>query len=466
MTAYDLKIEHGTVITMDGQRRILKDGAVAIRGDRIVAVDKTAALADQPAERTVDATGRVVLPGLVSAHCHNVQALARGLGDDVPVELWTYGRIYPYETRLTEEDAYWSTLLNCAEMIRTGTTCHADPGGYVMDGVGQALTECGLRGIITWAGMDDFPKGYAPPLDFPGCKTTEETLAASERLVKRWHKSANDRVRVSYGLRVEPNVSDELFQGVKACADRDATIVQFHCLLRGLSDVVRERTGMSTVQWMAGLGVLGPNWLLAHMSDASDSDVVIVKMHDAKVAHNPGASMHSTYGAASRGKVPEMLERGVTVGLGCDSAAANNSLDMFRAMYQVATVHKEVRLQPDLIRPEKALEMATIDGARALGWDAEVGSLEPGKRADLIVVNARRANWVPMHDFSIVANLVYAGEGADVEMTMVDGRIVMESGRLTTIDVDRVLVEAQRIAERIIRTLPYQGSLRPRWPVV
>jgi cytosine/adenosine deaminase-related metal-dependent hydrolase len=129
VTACDLKIEHGTVVTMDGQRRILKDGAVAIKGNRIVAVDKTAALAGQPAARVIDATGRLVLPGLVSAHCHNVQALARGLGDDVPVELWTYGRVYPYETLLTEEDAYWSTLLNCAEMIRTGTTCHADPGG-------------------------------------------------------------------------------------------------------------------------------------------------------------------------------------------------------------------------------------------------------------------------------------------------------------------------------------------------
>ena len=160
------------------------------------------------------------MPGLVSAHCHNVQALARGLGDDVPVELWTYGRIYPYETLLTEEDAYWSTLLNCAEMIRTGTTCHADPGGYVMDGVGRALTECGMRGTFAWAGMDEFPKGYAPP-------------------------TANDRVRVSYGLRLEPNVSDELFQGVKTCADRDDTLVQFHCLLAGLSDAVKEKTGMS-----------------------------------------------------------------------------------------------------------------------------------------------------------------------------------------------------------------------------
>ncbi len=445
-------------MTLDGQRRILDDGAVAVRGDRIAAVDTTAALTGQPAGRTIDATGRLVLPGLVSAHCHNVQALARALGLDVGVDLWTYERIYAYEALLTEEDAYWATLLSCAEMIRTGTTCHADPGGYAMDGVGRALTECGARGIFAWAGMDEPPKGYEPPPGFPGLRTTEETLAANEGLVKRWHQTANDRVRVSYGLRIEPNVSDDLFQGVKACAERDATLVQFHCLLLGLSELVKERVGMSTVQWMAGLGVLGPNWLLAHMSDASDSDVVIVKMHDAKVAHNPGA--------VSPGKFPEMLERGVTVGLGCDSTAANSGLDMFRAISQVATVHQEMRLEPDLLPPEKALEMATIDGARALGWEGEIGSLQPGKRADLIVVNPHGANRTPTQASSIVANLVSAGEGGDVESTIVDGRILMENRRFTTIDVEKVLAESRRIAERVVTKLPYQETLRPRWPVL
>jgi len=135
-------------------------------------------------------------------------------------------------------------------------------------------------------------------------------------------------------------------------------------------------------------------------------------------------------------------------------------------MYQVATLHKEVRLQPDLVLPEKALEMATIDGARALGWEDAIGSLEPGKKADLIIVDTRRTNWVPLHDFSIVPTLVYSGEGADVETTIIDGRIVMEERRLTTIDVGKVLAEAQRIAERIVRQLPYQETLRPRWPVV
>jgi 5-methylthioadenosine/S-adenosylhomocysteine deaminase len=452
VTAFDLKIEHGTVLTLDGRRRVLDDGAVGIRGDRIAAVDETRALAGQPAARVIDATGRLVLPGLVSAHGHNVQALARGLGGDGAIDVWTHARIYPYETLLTDEDACWSTLLNCAEMIRTGITCHADPGGYAMDGVGQALTDCGMRGVFGWAGMDEFPKGHEPPAGFPGRKTTEETLAASERLVKRWHRTAGDRVRVSYGLRLEPNVSDELFQGVKACADRDQTLVQFHCLLPGLSDAVKERVGMSTVQWMAGLGVLGPNWLLAHLAEASDSDVVIVKMHDARVAHDP------THGAASKSKIPDLLARGVTVGLGCDSMAASDSLDMFRAMRQVATVLED--------RPEKALEMATIDGARALGWDAEIGSLEPGKRADVIVVHARRTQPVPIHDFSTVASLVYAREGGDVETTIVDGRVLMENRRLLTIDGSRVLVEAQRIAERIAGRLPSQETLRPRWPAL
>jgi cytosine/adenosine deaminase-related metal-dependent hydrolase len=320
-----------------------------------------------------------------------------------------------------------------------------------MDGVGQALTDCGMRGVFAWAGMDEFPEGHEPPAGFPGRRTTEETLAANERLVKRWHKTAGDRVRVAYGLRLEPNVSDELFQGVKACADRDQTLVQFHCLLPGLVDAVKERVGMSTVQWMAALGALGPNWLLAHMAEASGSDVVIVKMHDARVAHDP------TPAAASKGKVAELLARGVTVGLGCDSMAAGDGLDMFQAMRQVATVVED--------RPGKALEMATIDGARALGWDAEIGSLEPGKRADVIVVDARRASGAPVHDFSTAAGLACAREGADVETTIVDGRVLMENRRLSTIDGVRVLAEARRITERIARQLPHE-TLRPRWPVL
>src|SRR3989338_10118839 len=152
--------------------------------------------------------------------------------------------------------------------------------------------------------------------------------------------------------------------------------------------------------------------------------------HDTKICHNPGATLHGAYGAAVIGKFPEMLEMGITVAMGCDSSAANNSLDMFRTMYEVATVHKEIRLIPDLIPPEKALEMATVDGARALKWEKEIGSLEKGKKADVIIVETRRSNWIPMHDFSIVPNLVYSGEGADVESSIIDGKIGMENRKI------------------------------------
>jgi 5-methylthioadenosine/S-adenosylhomocysteine deaminase len=199
------------------------------------------------------------------------------------------------------------------------------------------------------------------------------------------------------------------------------------------------------------------------MAVLTDDEVKMLKDHDVKICHNPGATLHGAYGAAVIGKFPEMLEMGITIGMGCDSSAANNSLDMFRTMYEVATVHKEIRLVPDLIPPEKALEMATIDGARALQWENEIGSLEKGKKADVIIVDTHRSNWVPMHDFSIVPNLVYAGEGADVETSIIDGRIVMEKRKILTVDVESILKRAQNAAAEIIAQLPYR--IEPRWPI-
>ena len=190
----------------------------------------------------------------------------------------------------------------------------------------------------------------------------------------------------------------------------------------------------------------------------------MLKERDVKVCHNPGASMHGAYGACIVGKFPEMLAKGITVVLGTDSSAANNSLDMFRAMYQVATAHKEIRLIPDLILPEKALEMATIDGARALMWDDEIRALEKGKKADLIIVDSTRPNWIPMHDFSIVPNLVYSGSGDDVETVIIDGKIVMENKILKTIEPKDVLQEAQKCSEKIVTSLGYK--MNPRWRLV
>ncbi|MEM3021256.1 MAG: amidohydrolase family protein, partial [Candidatus Caldarchaeum sp.] len=230
---------------------------------------------------------------------------------------------------------------------------------------------------------------------------------------------------------------------------------------------VRKRTGRTTVEYLDSLGVLGPHWLLIHMGWITDKEVKLLKDRDVKVAHVPGASMKGAYGSIAFGKFPELISSGVTVCLGCDSCAANNSLDMFRAMYLAASAHKEVRYDPDLILPEEALEMATIQGARAVGMESQVGSIEKGKRADLIIVNPNSSNWIPNHEFALIPNLVYSAEGRDVETVMIDGRVVMENRRMTTVDEQKVLEESQKSSERILDRLEEKFGLKlsPRWPI-
>jgi 5-methylthioadenosine/S-adenosylhomocysteine deaminase len=459
-------IKNGTILTMDPRRRIIKDGAIAIENDKIVDVGKSAALKDYQADKVFDASDRIIMPGLVDAHIHNVQMLSRGIGDDVDLIAWCYDRIYPYEVILNRSDeyTYLSAMLCCAEMIRTGTTCGADPGGYKMENVARAFADTGFRGIVSWSGMDQWSDDRPLPDGLLGKLQTDATMKEEERLIELWHGRANGRIRASYALRVEPNVTDDLYQRVKAASERDGVIVQYHAAVnKDQVEWVRRKTGYTTIAYMNKIGVLKSNWLLTHMAVLTDDEVKMLKDNDTKLCHNPGATLHGAYGAISVGKFPEMIEQGITVGMGCDSSAANNSLDMFRTMYQVATSHKEFRLVPDLISPEKALEMGTIDGARAIAWDDEIGSLEKGKKADVIIVDTQRSNWIPIHDFSIVPNLVYSGEGADVETSIIDGRIVMENRKILTMDVDSVLRRAQAAATDVISQLPYK--IRPRWPI-
>ncbi len=456
-------IKNGTVITVDSQRRIIRDGAVAIENDRIVDIGKTESLKDFQAEKVFDAKECIVMPGLIDAHCHHVQMLARGIADDVDLIAWCYDRIYPYEAHLDDQGTYLSALLCCIEMIRTGTTCVCDPGGYRMDNVGRALTEIGMRGIIAWAGMDQWSVDRLLPNGLPGKLTTEETLRVEEKLVQDWNGAAGGRIRACYGLRVEPNVSDKLYRGINELAKRDGVMVEMHAAVnKDQVEWVRQRTGHTVIEHMNSLGVLGPHWYLIHMAVLTDEELRMLKANDCKIIHVPGATMHGAYGSARVGKFPEMIDMGLTVALGCDSSAANNSLDMFRAMYQAATLHKEVRIIPDLIAPEKALEMATIDGARAVHWENEIGSLEKGKKADVIIVEWKRPNWIPVHDFSLVPTLVYSGEGADVETVIIDGNVVMEKRKIKTVNVKRVLNQAQRATEKLLKKLPFK--LQPKWP--
>jgi 5-methylthioadenosine/S-adenosylhomocysteine deaminase len=469
----ELRIDHGTVLTMNPAREIIKDGSVVISDDRIVAVGKTADLASRyPNARVIDATHKVVMPGIVDCHVHNCQTLLRGLADDIDLIAWCYDITYPYETVLTDDDTYITALLAHVEMIRTGTTTVADPGGYRMDNVARAYVDSGMRGMICWAAMDQWSADRPLPDGLPGKTNTDQAVHEQERLIKEWNGAEHDRLRATCGLRVEPNVSDALYKRTQALSEKYGTLVQFHAAVnRDQVEWVRRHTGQTTIEYMNSLGVLRENWLLTHMSVLTDHEVELLYRNGTRLCHNPGATLKGSYGAVRTGKFPEMIEAGMTVGSGCDSTAANNSLDMFRTMYQLATTHKEFRLQADLIPPEKALEMATIIGAKALMWDDQIGSLEPNKKADVIVVDTWRSNWIPLHDFSIVPNLVYSGDGADVETSIIDGRVVMENRKILTVDVDDVLERAQHATEDILRRLdqagtPHVRKLLPRWPIL
>ncbi len=462
-----LLIKNGIIVTMDSSRRIVRDGAVAVEGDTIAAVDKASKLVDFPADRVIDAEGNIIMPGFVDTHHHHWETIPRGIADDVPLHVLTE-RLYPFGVAVSEEDVYLSAMLSCIEHIRHGTTCSLDPGGPHMDGVGQAIADSGMRGVISYFGADlfagDIKESQNVPANWPGKLSTDQVLAEEERLFKRWNGFAQGRLRFCYGLHREFQVSPRLFEGVKRLADRDGTIIQMH------TAVTPERVqwfegkyGLTPVEYLESLKVLDSRWLFIHLVVLSDKEVDLCAARGVRVSHAPGASAHGTYGAISRGKFPELLRKGVIISLSSDSAVADNTFDMFRLMYMASTLHKEVRLIPDLIPPEKALEMATIDGARALMWDDQIGSLEKGKKADFSIVDSHGPNWRPLHDFNIIGNLVYSGAGDDVLTTVVGGNVLYENRRFKHINVAQILERAQEASERLFSRMPYR--LRPRWPV-
>jgi len=462
----EILIKGGILITLDKERRIIKNGAVAIKENKIVSVGKTDELLKNfsKADEVIDAKGKIIMPGLIDTHIHHIQMLARGIADDVDLVTWIHDRILPYEAALDNEATYLSAMLTILEMIKTGTTTAIDPGGYKMENVAKALKDSGMRGLIAWASMDTFTEDRPIPKEI--YTTTEEAIKANEKLIKEFHRTANDRIRVRAAIRIETNASNRLIKEINQLANEYNTGVEMHAAVsKEQVEFIKQKTGLPVVKWLDSLNVLGPHWLLIHMGWIDDEEVEIIVKRDVRIAHVPGASMKGAYGSGRFGKFPELLIKGVIVGLGCDSSAANNSLDMFRAMWQAACLHKEVRYNPTLISPEEALEMATINAAKSVQWDDQIGSIEVGKKADLIIVDFNRSNWIPMHNFSLVPNIVYSGDGHDVETVIIDGKIVMKDRKLLTIDENEILNKAQKAAERVLEKAGLKDKLKSKWPL-
>jgi 5-methylthioadenosine/S-adenosylhomocysteine deaminase len=452
------------LITVDHDRRILRSGAIAIEGDRIAAVGKTADLEPRfgSAALVISARGKVVLPGLIDSHIHTAFQLSRGLADEVSAAKFLFERMYPYEGLLTEEESYWSAQLCILELLRNGVTTFIDAGNYHPQETIRAVGEAGVRCVIAKSNLD-IPKSPFGALPKTFLETTEECLERSEAVVEKWNGAHNGRVRAWFQFRGIPNSTDRLVQGMKQLADRHGVGVGTHaCFSRDTLESCKTQFGVTEIERLQRLGALGPNVLLVHSGWISPHELQAMKEHDVKIVCAPSSSLHNGYGCVMMGKIPEFLEMGLAVGLGSDHASSG-IVDLVQEMGLCAGAYKEVRLNTGVMPPERVVEMATINGARCALWDQDIGSIEAGKKADITIFNTRTPQWQPL--YNPVSNLVYSATGASVDTVLCDGAVLMEGRQLKTLDEEEIFAQVDRLIPGILKKTNLEEKIKPRWPV-
>ena len=430
-----LIVTGGTVLTQNGARRILNPGALAIDGTDIVDVDTPATIAAKyQAAETIDARDQIVLPGLINTHSHAPMVMYRGLADDLALMEWLTKYIFPAEAKtVSPELVRVGTRLAAVEMIESGTTAFVDMY-YFEEEIARAAFEAGLRGVLGET-IIQFPVADA--------KTPADALARAERFIIEYKDN---------GLVVPAVAPHALYTNDTATLTASAALARKYGVpivihFAETEDEVRtarERYQLTPTAALESLGVLGPTTIGAHGVWVDDADIAILKRTGTAVAHNPESNMKLASGAAP---VTKYLAAGVTLGLGTDGAASNNDLDMFEAMRQASFLAKLTTRDPTAVKAQDALDMATIGGARVIGMEKLLGSLEAGKRADLITVSTRSARQTPMYD--PVSHLVYVTRGDDVRNTIVNGKVLMRERQLKTLNRDAVIADANRLAERV-----------------
>jgi 5-methylthioadenosine/S-adenosylhomocysteine deaminase len=433
----DVLVAGGTLVTMDDGYRVVEGGALAIEGSRIVAVLDRGALFPEAYER-IDATGMLVIPGLVNTHGHVPMSLLRGLADDMRLMEWLNDFIFPAEAKnVDQEFCYWGTLLSAIEMARSGTTTFTDMY-YFEEAIARAVDEAGLRAVLGQS-IIGFPA--------PDYKTTDDALSAAETFVLKWRNHA--RIVPSVSPHALYTTDIEVVAKARELARRYQVPFQMHAHEAPQEDeVVRARYGETAATLLEERNLLGPGMILHHAITLSDADIALLAKRGVAVSHNPESNMK---GASGLARVPTLLERGVVVGLGTDGPASNNNLDMFEEMDTAAKVHKLVLSDPTVMPAKEVFRMATRGGAKALGLDELIGSLEVGKRADVVLVELDEPELTPMYD--VYSHLVYAIKGANVRTVLVDGRVVVRDRKMMTVDEAKVMEKAREIQKRIQESL-------------
>src|SRR3954447_14197294 len=450
----ELLIERGVVLPMTAEQDLLWDGAVGVDGGRIVAVGATADLQDRfDARQTIDAHEQLVMPGIVNTHMHLFGAFARGLVNDLSFTPWIQKKFYVTSKGLNPDNYYLGTQFTSVEMLKTGTTSFLDCGTYqdLEEAAVGGVETAGIRAVLARA-MADVQDDLAEFLTRSD-QLTRENLESGEAYIERFDRAAGGRVRAWPCPIQVTSASDELCSGAMELAERYDVGVVTH------SNVDREDIeahglrfgGTRPIERFNSLGILNRRFAGTHMACLSDEEVRLLLETGASAIHCPSASMKGAYGAFSKGHFPELMAGGGTVGLGTDGPAAACFLDMFREVHLAATGHKEARLDWTLISPYEALELATIGSARAMLLEDEIGTLEPGKRADVILLDLMRPEMIPWHEDNLLANLVYSGSGNLVHTVVVDGRIVVRAGSVLTMDEQAVMRAMQKEAPRFVQ---------------
>ena len=441
----DFLIYGGSVVTM-GRLGVVRDGAVLIEDDRIVEVGRSEEVKRRNPRgyERIDAEGKIIIPGLVNTHHHLAMSLLRGYADDLPLKEWLEKWIWPVESLMTGEDIYLGAKLTAVESVLGGCTTVNTMYHYAPEfNEARAIAEVGIRGVV----------GH---VCFSWRK--DEDIRLTKMLVEKWHGAENGRVRVSVDphapYTVDPGYMRELWSLTSELNEkyRDKAPVIWHIHLAETMDEAEKVEKAFNVDVKDGvvvyldrLGVLGPIVIAAHCVHLTDKDIAVLASRDVKVSHNPVSNLKLGSGISP---VPRLLESGVTVGLGTDSVCSNNSSDMFETMKLAALIHKGVSMNPAVMDAWRVLSMATIDGARALNWSDEIGSIEPGKKADLVIIDAMKPHMRPM--YSEVSHLVYAAKYGDVETVFVDGRPIVENREVKTVDVEELITQVSKARDRLM----------------
>jgi 5-methylthioadenosine/S-adenosylhomocysteine deaminase len=436
----DLLVSGGTFVTMDGERRVIEDGAMAVRGDAIVAVGKRAEVESRyQTARRIDASGKLVMPGLINGHTHAAMTLFRGIANDMNLQDWLTKFIFPAEAgNVTENFVVAGTRLGVLEMIHGGTTTYVDMY-YFEEAVARETKAAGMRGVLGETVLD-FPA--------PDNKTVSAALSYTENFLKRW--KGDPLIRAAVAPHAIYTASEPTLRAAGGLARRyQAPIVIHVAETKKELDDSRDKNGASPVAYLDRIGLLGPDVIAAHCVWVDAGDIALLAKKNAGCVHNPSSNMMLASGVAPVGA---MLAAHVAVGLGTDGpAGSNNDLDMMEEMDLAAKLQKVTRLDPQALGARQAAEMATILGARAIHMENEIGSLEAGKKADFIILDLDAPHAVPLYD--AYSQIVYALKASDVRTVVISGRTVMENRHALTLDEPAILAQARAYASQVKKSL-------------